>query len=142
MVLPNTFTFEAWVLVPQADTTGSGNLVRPIFAKYDKPNNADNNAEFVLRITPDGYFEVIMGTGSDLGVSLKSITQLSDNTWYHVAVVVTQNSGVSPSAVKLYLDGGALEAQTTTWSSANARIKNNGAELGKFISIYSHLINN
>lgn len=102
-------TIEAWIwsadpLVPTWDSIVSR---APLFWKYETgvPNVY---ADFNFQVDDDGLLSFFMGNGLvepfQYGVLLLSPEPVPAQKWIHVAVVV-EASGLTPSRVRMYIDG-------------------------------------
>jgi len=94
-----TFTVEAWIRLDSWDS--------PIIGQGD---NAANEDQF-FKVSPSGYLQYHRASALANPITLTGSTQLSLDTWYHVALVCDGTNA------KIYLDGvqDATTAHTGSW---------------------------
>jgi len=117
---PNTFTASAWVKLNALPAT-SGDL-SIIFCFY--------NVAYALSVKNDGVLQYREGT-----TTVESTTELSDDTWYHVAVVRRAND------IELYVNG-ASETTRTIASLSNGAVAIVLGQTGKNIHPFNGRMQN
>jgi hypothetical protein len=133
--LPKSFTFEAWIMLPNAP--GDGNY-KVITSRYDVgPDQTFNNrwADFVFAVQASGSLGFFMGNGgaSTYGVLISAAT-LQQNKWYHVGFSVLTTGVVNgtrfpnPDSVTVFLDNLPF---TRNWDTGSRQVPD--ASRGKTI---------
>jgi len=102
----NNFTIEAWVL-PQNSATNSF-----WFNQWENSASSDTNSSFVLSITSGKFQGAVAYGGSTSQVDLPGRSTVSNNQWYHVALV---RNG---SSLTLYVNGQSENTSTTLGGSS------------------------
>ena len=104
-------TVEAWFYY---DGSGSGEQV--IVSKYNQTHNKEG---YSIRLSDGELIVQVNATGgnADIDTAASSLTMVGGEGWYHVAMVVDQESGSENSTVTGYLNG-----SSSGWTAGNGSV--------------------
>eukprot|EP01098_Paradermamoeba_levis_P006202 TRINITY_DN257_c0_g1_i2.p1 TRINITY_DN257_c0_g1~~TRINITY_DN257_c0_g1_i2.p1 ORF type:complete len:487 (-),score=183.92 TRINITY_DN257_c0_g1_i2:153-1613(-) len=132
--LPSSFTFEAWVMLPNPPADG---LYKTIVSRWELPldgNPHNRYADFNLQVQASGTLNLFMGNGGPAiyGV-LISAANLRQGVWSHVAFSVDTPAGaLNPSVVSVFYD---LAVWNRSWVNGNRQTyKSNNVMLGDYVN--------
>jgi len=132
--LPSSFTFEAWVMLPNSPADGN---YKTIVSRWELPldgNPHNRYADFNLQVQASGTLNFFMGNGGPAiyGV-LISTANLRQGVWSHVAFAVNTAPGkVNPDSVSVFYD---LAEWNKPWEGGNRQTyKERSIMLGDYVN--------
>jgi len=128
--LPNTFSFEAWIMYPgtvvQGTPTTADGLYKTIVSRYAvRPDGTYNNlyADFNFQVQKTGNINFFMGSGLSPNYYGIIITPafLPAGRWTHLAFAVETPAGsINPAYATVYVDGVPFNG---TWKVGDRQLR-------------------